>query len=394
MTRADREEFAALARRLEARHDLFAAVWEMGRPEFSDEISTACVEFSSTGEWVRFLFNPDYWRSLDQCMRDFVVCHEVLHVVLAHGVRTTHLTARLRANIAADLVVNHLLVDRYEFVRERVRDWASYCWCDTVFETPWANRHGTLEGYYEALGQTRSRVRNLVDVHEFATRLFEENEMRVRVDRFHRDLLARYGTGVLDELAEGVEARQAGWSLGLGDLAAEVGPGQASLHWSAVLNRVLGTTVETDADSWASPHRRWAGLPIEVPGRGGEKRRKRLALFIDTSGSCWGERKRLVQVARSLEARAEVEAFAFDTEAVPLGPKIRQVWGGGGTDFRCIEACVAGLPRYPDAVVVLTDGAGHAVKPKHPRRWHWVLTESCRCPLPNGSHRHLLENLG
>jgi hypothetical protein len=31
--------------------------------------------------------------------------------------------------------------------------------------------------------------------------------------------------------------------------------------------------------------------------------------------------------------------------------------------------------KYPNAVWILTDGYGNQVKPLHPEKWHWFLTE-------------------
>lgn len=46
---------------------------------------------------------------------------------------------------------------------------------------------------------------------------------------------------------------------------------------------------------------------------------------------------------------------------------------GGGTDFEAVERLCLVQHRYPDAVVVITDGQGAAIAPRHPERWAWVL---------------------
>jgi predicted metal-dependent peptidase len=73
----------------------------------------------------------------------------------------------------------------------------------------------------------------------------------------------------------------------------------------------------------------------------------------------------------------KLTAISFDRTAYPLDirEKVPQILGGGGTSFDVIELFATQLARYPDLIVVLTDG--HAPRPTvlHPDRWFWLLTE-------------------
>ena len=49
--------------------------------------------------------------------------------------------------------------------------------------------------------------------------------------------------------------------------------------------------------------------------------------------------------------------------------------------------------KYPGAVFVITDGFGNEVRPKHPERWHWFLTErNMKTFIPEKSAVHSLKD--
>ena len=43
-----------------------------------------------------------------------------MHVILNHGHRSKDSKNKNAANVAMDIVVNHLLVDRFGFIREKI----------------------------------------------------------------------------------------------------------------------------------------------------------------------------------------------------------------------------------------------------------------------------------
>ena len=102
----------------------------------STEIPTACVRFDKAGQTIDFLINHDYWNTLTNEQKKFVICHECLHVILYHGLRINNLFDNDLniANQALDIVVNHLLIDRFDFNRSDVDPDNKLCWVDTVFQ--------------------------------------------------------------------------------------------------------------------------------------------------------------------------------------------------------------------------------------------------------------------
>lgn len=140
-----RVEFNSIALELEKFHGLFCQLWEMGVPLLVWELPTAAVAFDSEGRNTQFLFNPLFWKETDRYTKCFVICHEVLHVMLSHGLRTRDCPLPEVANKALDVVVNHMLVSKFGFDRnsvsvgkypeghERAGENIDLCWIDTVF---------------------------------------------------------------------------------------------------------------------------------------------------------------------------------------------------------------------------------------------------------------------
>jgi predicted metal-dependent peptidase len=102
----------------------------------------------------------------------------------------------------------------------------------------------------------------------------------------------------------------------------------------------------------------------------------RVLFAIDASGSIGGEwLSAFAAVARAGRSRARVEVVSFDTAVYPLDAVAGHIQGGGGTSFQVIEDHVATLSRYPDGVVVMTDGYAERPSVRHPERWLWLLAE-------------------
>lgn len=129
------EEFFEISRALEDCHAVFYKFWEVGKPRFTRAISTACVGVDKkTGHPVCFLFNPEFWAWLDDYSRLFVIAHEMVHLILRHGLRAKDCKEQRLANDCLDVIINHLLVDKFGFERRKVKAANKVCWRDTLFD--------------------------------------------------------------------------------------------------------------------------------------------------------------------------------------------------------------------------------------------------------------------
>ena len=197
------EEFFEISGHLQDKHSIFYRFWMIGKPYFSMDLHTAGVVFDKMGKTTCFMFNPIFWTYLDDYTRRFVICHEMLHIILNHGVRIRGTTKQNKGaiNACVDIVDNHLLINKFGFSKSKIQgfskelfdsygeymklvnpklyekqeklkeyfdkikkkmgvpeeksfhgDYRDYCWIDTVFDPdklPKQNK--SFEYYYNAL---------------------------------------------------------------------------------------------------------------------------------------------------------------------------------------------------------------------------------------------------
>lgn len=159
-------------------------------------------------------------------------------------------------------------------------------------------------------------------------------------------------------------------------------------------HRTLGVWGRREMSQLGIPYDPRVGVPLVFRGK---RNVPHVAFFGDLSGSVpdafWEEFHPLVG---DMDHELVAEWFGFDTELVRGRPGI-DVWHGGGTSFDQIERFCNGRytvtdqesgesqpltsevsNRYPDAVVVITDGIAQPISPRHPERWLWLI-------LPHGS---------
>ncbi|HWY36745.1 MAG TPA: hypothetical protein VNX68_19020, partial [Nitrosopumilaceae archaeon] len=130
------EETRDIAQRLEQHDAIFSQLWQIGHQTFNSEIKTACVAFDEIGQVISLEVNPNFWKLQSPKQQAFIMCHELLHVLLEHGRRAKDSpTANAQANnVCMDVVVNELLVGSFGFDRKEIDPKNNLCWIDTVFK--------------------------------------------------------------------------------------------------------------------------------------------------------------------------------------------------------------------------------------------------------------------
>lgn len=397
---------------LEQYHAVFYKVWQMGRPVFNPDIETAAVQFDETGDFIYFHFNPEFWNRMDFENRLFVICHEALHIVLNHGVRTCSLNGRVNnraTNVALDLVVNHLLLRNFGFERSKIEGWEDYCWVDTVFKDkkPLPPDDEMYEFYYNLFDKVYANggwgtgegpnQDGTVDDHSFMGEAGEEwgkiiDELSGGLSEEEKESLK----GMVDKHFQTPPKKDAkntpaGTGTGGQWVFAKISKVKPKKKWETVIKnwskKYLRQT-DKDVEQWARLNRRLTMLPrnmflpsdMEVEDDK-EKTRIDVWFFLDTSGSCWGLKDRFFEAALSLPAeRFNVRLFCFDTTVQETTLESRKIYGGGGTSFSIMEKHIqneiskTGV-KYPEAVFVITDGYGDNIKPAVPSKWYWFITQ-------------------
>lgn len=204
----------------------------------------------------------------------------------------------------------------------------------------------------------------------------------------------------LDELAERAQRVFRDWLPGWGN--APSGELRAigeidklsNVDWDYILSRRIASCIQLVLEErWAPPNRKiaWLYPDVLLPAEHQvEQCQTSVLMAIDSSGSITRSvLDRLLSVARSIPTdRVELTTISFDTWVYPVDiwQNVPAIRGGGGTSFKTIENFAQQSSRYPDLIVVLTDGLAPRPTVQHPQRWFWIITQC-------GTTRHI-EGIG
>jgi predicted metal-dependent peptidase len=424
------EEFLLIARDLEIHHAVFSKLWNIGKPQFTDKIETAAVTFDKKGNHLDFLFNPTFWDKLTPYERNFIICHECLHIMLNHGVRLKDLNKDI-GNIAADVVINELLASGFSFDRTKL-EWIGKngCWMDTVFQNdPSVEKDRSMEYYYQILkkdiseqlkqlmsgeGGKGGKGITILDDHEGLKEIDStdlEDVLNDVVDGMNNSEKESLNKALNENEGEVEEcSKQAGSIAGNLEITIKLSKVVKKRKWETVIKKWANTFLkqnDKDHEQWARVNRRFVGISstmhnmflpseMEIEEKEEEKRKIKVIFFQDTSGSCYHLAKRFFKAAKSLPSdRFDVELYCFDTSCYKTSLESGKLYGFGGTSFSILEQevmkiCKGDLSKYPKAIFVITDGYGDQIHPKKPKNWHWFLSCDYTYCIPDECNIHKL----
>jgi predicted metal-dependent peptidase len=431
-----KSEYLEVVQSLRRHHALFAQFWTVGNivETRHPKMPTAAIAFDKkTGAGVQFLINPDFWATLNSHDKAFVIAHEIMHVYLDHGRRSLGLDGT-KANIAQDVVINHYLVDFFDFDRSKLSFADRYCWIDTVFpdrkdiepnrcfeyyydKLPEDNTGGGGDESGEGVGYGNGSDPVTVDVHDFMGDVDEDLLDEIQkaaedlMDRITPEEVEKFEEIISTNKEESKKAQQqkAGTMAGVLKKRISLGRVQKKPKWETVIakevGRLGGRYKDMDIELWTRPNRRLAGmggdliLPATVNETISVRDRVDVWFFQDTSGSCVDYAERFFKAAASIpEDRFKIRMFCFDTKVYETSLSSGKLYGFGGTSFQPIENYIQKLVKeeeckYPQAVFIITDGYGSSVNPEFANKWHWFLTQGgATHHIPADSHTYKLED--
>lgn len=361
----------------------------------SEEIETACTD------GVRITFGIDFLDSLSDSELDFVMMHEILHVVLQHCFRGD-VEDPEAYNIAADIVVNsnimlengmkassitlskygiamHVAPDGkegHEYTAEQVyamlpknlnKKGNNKSPGSAVGRAKKENKKGNNKSPGSADGRAKKEIAKdkhqpvwVWDDHSQWGKYEEDDTLRdVWVKRF-------------EDAAEAIEIRDPSNTRGLLPAFAErilKELKKPQTDWRTILNDFIQEEVVDY--SFAPPDRRFDDSPFFLPDFNGKEDRVEDILFmIDTSGSMSDD---MIAAAYS-EVKGAIDQFNgklkgwlgfFDAAIIKQQPfsdenefKIIKPAGGGGTDFQIIFEYVFHhmSDKLPASIIILSDG--------------------------------------
>lgn len=374
---------------LEQYHRIFDVFWTLSTVQFvpaNHRFKTAAVNFPK-GVGSQMFINVAFWNGLNDDEQLFVILHECLHVMLDHGIRNARNVPGATPyliNVAQDITINEMIVDLFNLPRGLLADWKRYCWIETCFADPTKiERNQVFEYYLRKLIEDPSAIKaELVDEHDGESGGWTDGDP----DPLAQEIGKYLSDDELNALLEKMK-REDGRGISMSPynvILEQRTPERIDFNQLIKnLKRSAKARDDREEDSFARSPRRLAGTNMILPGRIGCKPQHTkliTALFFDVSGSCMTHLHKFHDCAMAFDREEklfDVRTFAFDTRVKEL-KRGEQVGVGGGTSFDIIETKCREIEletgRYPDCVVVLTDGAGNQVHPLHPTRWVWLLT--------------------
>ena len=350
----------------------------------SEEIETACTD------GVRITFGIDFLDSLSDSELDFVMMHEILHVVLQHCFRGD-VEDPEAYNIAADIVVNsnimlengmkassitlskygiamHVAPDGkegHEYTAEQV-----YAMLPKNLNKK-GNNNLNKKGNNKSPGSAVGRAKKEISKEQHQpVRVWDDHSRwgKYEEDDTLRDVWVKR----FEDAAEAIKIRDPSNARGLLPAFAErilKELKKTQTDWRTILNDFIQEEVVDY--SFAPPDRRFDDSPFFLPDFNGKEDRVEDILFmIDTSGSMSDD---MIAAAYS-EVKGAIDQFNgklkgwlgfFDAAIIKPQPfsdenefKIIKPAGGGGTDFQIIFEYVFHhmSDKLPASIIILSDG--------------------------------------
>lgn len=361
----------------------------------SEEIETACTD------GVRITFGIDFLDSLSDSELDFVMMHEILHVVLQHCFRGD-VEDPEAYNIAADIVVDsnimlengmkassitlskygiamHVAPDGkegHEYTAEQVyamlpknlnKKGNNKSPGSAVGRAKKENKKGNNKGPGSAVGRAKKEISK--EQHQ-PVRVWDDHSQwgKYEEDDTLRDVWVKR----FEDAAEAIKIRDPSNARGLLPAFAErilKELKKTQTDWRTILNDFIQEEVVDY--SFAPPDRRFDDSPFFLPDFNGKEDRVEDILFmIDTSGSMSDD---MIAAAYS-EVKGAIDQFNgklkgwlgfFDAAIIKPQSfsdenefKIIKPAGGGGTDFQIIFEYVFHhmSDKLPASIIILSDG--------------------------------------
>ena len=414
ISRMSQQEMLDISFNLQKHHAIFNKFFTTGAPIFDMSLPTAAVYAErNTGRFLFMKINPSFWKSLSMQEKLFVISHECLHIILNHLTRLSNEENRKIINYAMDIVVNHLLVNKFGFKRSEIDPTNVYCWVDKFFKPEENIKTDETAEYYYHLLMIKHKNGELnddsetVDGHD----TISQEDLEDFIDQMDEFLTPDEKEYLKDMIVKhaGGESGPAGKGGGKGQWTFFNIRVKKKKKWETVIKKWALQTVgrkEKVATQWARLNRRFAFiskdifLPSELESDEAHKEAKKIDVyfFLDTSGSCHHLGERFFSAAKSLpEERFNIRLFCFHDYVVETEITGEKVHLGGGTNFQIIEDYIQKLittegVNYPKAVFVITDGWGTEIHAEHPERYHWFLSEKTKTYIPKESYCYDLKD--
>jgi len=307
-------------------------------------------------------YNTQFFNAMNNKEIEFVVAHEILHMVYDHLGRREERDPMLY-NIAADYIVNNLLVRDRIGEKPRIVDcyqdfkyegWSSEAVYDELFDE--AEKNG--REYVEALGE-------MLDEHIDWEKENEEREGKG---------LPKYTKEEMDQIKDEIKEAmlQSAQSAGAGNTPAGIQRmikemTEPKMNWRELLRQQIQSTIKNDY-TFSRPNRKGWHTGAILPGQEFDETID-VAVALDMSGSIGNAQAQdfLGEVKGIMDQYADynIKVWCFDTKVyneqdftADGGEDLLdyEIMGGGGTDFMANWEYMKETGYVPKKFIMFTDG--------------------------------------
>ncbi|MDA8969998.1 VWA-like domain-containing protein [bacterium] len=310
---------------------------------YTDTVPTAAM--SATGQMY---MNVDFCAPLSVQQLMFLLAHEAMHYMLAHGLRRGHRDPQAW-NVAADKVINDTLIDAGvgDFIDGGITlDGAREMAAESLYDE---NDDGDGEGP-GGLGNDIGDPTD-ADGQPLDDATIHQLEAEAKIDAIQSAKAAK-AVGKLPASIERI----------IEELVNVTTP------WYDILERFMAGKIK-DGYSWNRPNRRFIARNIYIPGTDYVPKMGPIVIGVDTSGSIGpdeiamfnGHINRIIDTCNPEVVHVvycDYDVAGVDEYTPEDFPVTIQCKGGGGTSFKPVFDWIDNNAIDPECVVYLTDGYG------------------------------------
>jgi predicted metal-dependent peptidase len=340
------------------RHPFFGNMATRLRIQAADEwLMTAAVDGRN------LFFNTQFFNAMNNKEVEFVIAHEILHMVYDHLGRRDDRDPMLY-NIAADYIVNNLLVRDRIGTKPKVVD----CYQDFKYDK-WTSEEVYDELFKQAKKNGEEFVKQLGEMLDEHLDLegdgTEDGEGNGR---------PRYSKAELDQIKDEIKEAmlQAASAAGAGNLPGEIARmikeiTEPKMDWRQLLRQQIQSTIRSDY-TFSRPNRKGWHTGVVLPGMNFAETID-ICIALDMSGSIGndqasdflGEIKGIMDEYKDYQ----IKLWCFDTKvyneqdfSADCGEDLTEykLKGGGGTDFMCNWTYMKSHSIQPKKFIMFTDG--------------------------------------
>ena len=328
------------------------------------EASEWCPTAATDGR--NFYYNPEFIKKLDKAELEFLLGHEVLHMVYDHIARIGDRDRRL-SNIAQDYVVNSDLID-YKVGRKITsvpclydKKYAGWAW-EAVYDDLYSKAEKIdIDSLVEQMLDQHIQDKDGPGSNNEGESENKKNPMSMTAAE--RDELRKEIKQAVLEAAQSVGADKL--PKGIQRLVKEMT--EHKMNWREILQQRIQSIFRNDY-TWTRPNRKGWHVDAIMPGtKPGEM--VDVCVAIDVSGSISESQARdlIGEVVGIIESYEEyrVHLMTFDTSV--YNPEVfssdnmadineYEIVGGGGTDFACVWNYLQENDIVPKQLIMFTDG--------------------------------------